>query len=174
MLIDREPTTAQWHSDLGWNYWAAGDTARTRAAAGKAISLDSAFYEPYHMLAWVEADAGNATAARQWLARATAVGGDFWLRQTLEGFIMARSGDTVGARRVLKALQGDPRLAQQGLLAYAVGDRNAMYSFWERAIDAHDVDAIWILNAVPFLRPLRNEPRYQGLLERLGLPKDLR
>ena len=43
-----------------------------------------------------------------------------------------------------------------------------------RAIDARDPDAIWILNSYPVLHPLRKEPRYQQLLERMGLPAEWR
>jgi len=174
-LIDLEPTTAQWYSDVGWNQWSSGDTAGSRASALRAIALDSAFYEPYHMLAWIDGWAGDSAVARRALARATALaGGDFWLRQTLEGFILARSGDLAGARRVLRAMAHEPRLAQRALLLQAVGERDAMYAMFQRAIDARDPDAIWILNATPMLRPLRHEPRYQALLARMGLPEDLR
>jgi TolB-like protein len=174
-LIDLEPTTAQWYSDLGWDHWSAGDTAAARAAGLRAIALDSAFYEPYGLLAWIETVARNFPAARERLARAaSAAGGDFWLRQTLEGFILAREGDTVGARRVLRSLDRDPRLAQRALLLQAIGETDSMYTMFGRAIDARDSDAIWILNAVPWLRPLRREPRYQQLLQRMGLPEHLR
>jgi serine/threonine-protein kinase len=174
-LIDLEPTTAQWYSDVGWNQWSSGDTAAARASALRAIALDSAFYEPYHMLAWISAWAGDSAVARRVLARATALaGGDFWLRQTLEGFILARSGDLAGARRVLRVMAHDLHPAQRALLLYAVGERDSMYTMFQRAIDARDPDAIWILNATPMLRPLRHEPRYQALLERMGLPEHLR
>jgi serine/threonine-protein kinase len=174
-LIDLEPTTAQWYSDVGWNQWSSGDTAAARASALRAIALDSAFYEPYHMLAWIEAWAGDSAAAHRMLARATTLaGGDFWLRQTLEGFILARSGDLAGARRVLRVMAHDLHPAQRALLLYAVGERDSMYTMFQRAIDARDPDAIWILNATPMLRPLRHEPRYQALLERMGLPEHLR
>jgi len=174
-LIDAEPTTAQWYSDVGWDQWSAGDTEAARATALRAIALDSAFYEPYHMLAWIEAVTGNYSAARQAMARAAKVaGGDFWLLQTLEGFILAASGDTAGARRIARAMDRDPRLAQRAILMFAVGERDSMYTLFNQAIDARDPDAIWILNSAPFLRQLRKEPRYQALLERMGLPVEWR
>lgn len=174
-IIDSEPTTAQWPSDVGWDYYAAGDSAQARRYALRAIALDSAFYEPHHLLTWIEVDAGNFREAHRALSRAAAAaGGDFWLLRTLEGYIMARSGDTAGAHAVLRELKGDPRLAQQAMLWHALGQQDSMYAVFERAIDARDPDAIWILNSTPALRLLRPEPRYQRLLERMGLPEPLR
>jgi len=49
-----------------------------------------------------------------------------------------------------------------------------MYSTFARVIDARDPNAIWFLNAAPALRPWRQEPRYQALLERMGLPEEWR
>jgi TolB-like protein/tRNA A-37 threonylcarbamoyl transferase component Bud32 len=174
-LIDLEPTTAQWHSDVGWDHWSAGRLDTARVFATRAVALDSAFYEPYHMLAWIEATEGNFPAARQALARARELaGGDFWLRQTTEGFILARSGDLAGALQVLRVMEGDPRLAQRAILLHAVGDLDGMYAMFGRAIEARDPDTMWILNSFPVLRPLRREPRYQQLLERMGMPKEWR
>jgi len=78
-LIDLEPTTAQWYSDVGWNQWSSGDTAGSRASALRAIALDSAFYEPYHMLAWIDGWAGDSAVARRALARATATPFRAWM-----------------------------------------------------------------------------------------------
>ena len=66
------------------------------------------------------------------------------------------------------------RLAQRAVVLAALGDRDSMYVLFERAIDVKDPDALWFLNAIPSLRPFRHEPRYQRLLERMGLPKEWR
>jgi hypothetical protein len=71
-------------------------------------------------------------------------------------------------------MERDPRLAQRALLLEAIGEVDSMYTTFERAIEGRDSDAIWILNAAPSLRPLRQEPRYQRLLQRMGLPEHLR
>jgi hypothetical protein len=44
----------------------------------------------------------------------------------------------------------------------------------DRAVEARDVDLLQILNAMPPLYPFRQEPRYQALLARIGLPERLR
>jgi serine/threonine-protein kinase len=174
-LIELEPTTAQWYSDVGWDQMSGRDTAGARASARRALALDSTFYEPHHLLAWLELGAGNAAAARRELERATAVaGGDFWMRATMDGLIRALAGDSAGARAVLASPATASHPAQRALLHAALGDHDAMYATFERAIDARDGDAIWALNALPMLQPLRHEPRYQALLARMGLPEPLR
>jgi serine/threonine-protein kinase len=174
-LIELEPTTAQWYSDVGWDQLAGGDLAGARASAQRANALDTTFYEPYHLLAWLEICAGNADAARRELTRATATaGGDFWLRATVDGVIRAMAGDSAGARAVLASKATAPFPAQSGLLLAVLGDHDAMYAAFERAIDARDPDVLWILNSMPLLTPLRREPRYQALLARMGLPAELR
>jgi len=92
----------------------------------------------------------------------------------LEGAFLARPGDTQGARRIARAMARDPRIAQRAMLMHAVGDTDSMYVLLSRAIDARDPDAIWILNSYPVFHPLRKEPRYQQLLEQMGLPAEWR
>ena len=172
-IIELEPTTAQWHSDMAWNRWSAGDSVGARAYAQQAIRLDSTFNEPYFILAMIDADGGNAPAARREAAQTIAVGkGAF--AQVIDGYVKAKTGDTAGARRVLQAMDDGRRPAQRAVVFATLGSRDSMYAMFERAIDVKDPDAIWFLNAIPSLRPMRQEPRYQRLLERMGLPKEWR
>jgi tetratricopeptide (TPR) repeat protein len=174
-IIELEPTTAQWHSDMGWNRWSAGDTVAGRAYARQAIQLDSTFGEPYFILAMMDADEGNAPAARQAAARTIALTGpEYPFNQMVDAYVKAKTGDAAVARRVLREMEKTPRLAQQALVLAALGERDSMYVMFERAIEAKDPDTIWFLNAIPSLRPMRREPRYQQLLVRMGMPKEWR
>ena len=172
-IIELEPTTPQWHSDMGWNRWAAADSAGARAYAQQAIRLDSTFNEPYFILAMIDADGGNVAAARREAAQTIALGkGAF--AAVIDGYVRAKTGDPAGARRVLQAMDDKGRPAQRALVFAALGAKDSMYVMFERAVDVKDPDAIWFLNAIPSLRPMRQEPRYQRLLERMGLPKEWR
>jgi TolB-like protein len=173
-VVDLEPTTAQWHNDLAWDRWAAGDSAGARASALRAMALDSTFLESYFLLSLIDADGGDIAAARRWAALRNRMGGDSTGATILEGYTMARAGDTTGAYRAQLALERGGNLASAALLLAALGDKDAMYATFERAIDAREPYALWYLNAVPWLRPWRHEPRYQALLERMGLPESLR
>ncbi|MDH4130782.1 MAG: serine/threonine-protein kinase, partial [Gemmatimonadota bacterium] len=56
-LVELEPTTAQWRSDMAWGYWSSRDSAAARAAAESAIAADSSFYEAHDILSLIEMDA---------------------------------------------------------------------------------------------------------------------
>ena len=173
-VVDLEPTTAQWHNDLAWDLWSAGDSAAARASALRAIALDSTFVEPYWILTFVDADGGDIAAARRWTALYKRMQGDSAVATLLDGYAMVRDGDTTGAQRVRRALEREGAFSGAALLLAALGDKDAMYAAFERAIDARDPAAVWYLNAVPMLRPWRQEPRYQALLARMGLPEEWR
>ncbi len=173
-VVDLEPTTAQWHNDLAWDRWAAGDLAGARASAVRAMALDSTYLESYFLLSLIDADGGDVAAARRWAALRSRMGGDATGATILEGYTMARAGDTTGAYRAQRALERGGNLASAALLLAALGDKDAMYATFERAIDAREPYALWYLNAVPWLRTWRQEPRYQALLERMGLPEEWR
>ncbi len=174
-LIALEPTTAQWRSDIAWSYWSSGDSAAARASLLHAIAVDSTFYEAYDLLGMVESDAGDFPASARYHQRAIEVaGGDYWVRQFSEAVLYRAQGDLAGVRRVLRELEGDPRYAQRAVLSYLVGDTDATYALLERAIETRDGDVLWVLTSIPYLYPLRHEPRYQALLERMGLPEHLR
>jgi len=171
-LIALEPTTAQWRSDIAWGYWSSGDSAAARASLLKAIEVDSSFYEAYDLLGMVESDAGNFAASERSHQRAIEVsGGDYWVRQFSEAVLCKAKGDLACVRRVMRELDDDPRYAQRAVMSYLAGDKDGTYALLDRAIEARDGDLLWVLTAIPYLYPIHHEPRYQGLLRRVGLPE---
>ncbi|MEP7325185.1 MAG: protein kinase [Gemmatimonadota bacterium] len=174
-LVELEPTTAQWRSDLAWWYWSSRDSAAARAAAESAIAMDSRFYEAFDILSLIEMDARNFTAAERYHKRAIELaGGDYWVRQFNDGMIAAARGDRAAVEKVVRELEGDPRLAQRAGLLYLLGNKDSMYTLFDHAVEARDLDLLQVMNAMPFLYPIRKEPRYLELQARIGLPEALR
>ena len=170
-LVAQEPTTAQWRSDLAWSLWSGRDLPAARLAADSAILVDSMFYEGHDVQSLILMDQGDfAGAARAQKLAIALAGDDFWVAQLNSGQIAAARGDTATVRRLLKELDGDPRLAQRAGLLYLAGDKDAMYAMFDRAVAVRDPDILQIANAMPILYPVRKEPRYQALLARIGLP----
>jgi TolB-like protein len=169
-LVDLEPTTAQWRSDLAWSYWSTGDSAAARASLLAAIEADSTFYEAWDLLGMVESDAGNLEASALVHERAIHfAGGDYWVRQFSEAVLYEAMGDLDGVRRVQLELEGDPRFAQRAVIAYLLGDTESTYALLERAVESRDGDVLWVLTSIPYLEPLRGEGRYEELMRRVGL-----
>jgi len=169
-LTELEPTTAQWWSDLGWGHWSGLDSAKARKAVVKATQVDSTFYEAWDLLSLIEGDAHNFEAAERARARATVLaGGDYWVRQLNTGQTAARRGDTATVRRMLKELDGDPRLAQRAELLYLLGQDDSMYVMLNKAVDARDPDLLQVLNAMPQMYALRGQSRHTAVLKRIGL-----
>jgi serine/threonine-protein kinase len=174
-VIELEPTTAQWRSDIAWGYWSSRDTTAARASALEAIAVDSTFYEAFDILSLIEVDRRDFPAAERAHRRAIeTAGGDYWVRQFNDAVLSAAKGDQARVRQVLKELAGDPRIAQRAGVMYLAGNKDSMYVLFDRAIRERDPDLLQVLNAMPFLFPIRHEPRYQQLLARIGLPEALR
>ncbi len=174
-LVDQEPTTAQWRSDLAWGLWSNGDAAEALASARKGTEVDSSFYEVFDIYSLILADAGDFAGAEAAHRQAVRVaGGDYWVRLFNEGLTASRKGDTAGVQRALTALDGDARLAQRGGLLFLVGKKDSAYALLHQAIAERDPDLLQVLNAMPPLYPFRQEPRYQELLSRMGMPERLR
>ena len=169
-MIENEPTTAQWRSDISWCYWALGDTASARASLTKAITVDSTFYEAFDLFGMIESAAGNVAQSARYHEKAIRLsGGDYWVRRFSEVVLDIARHDTVSAKRVLASLAKDPRLAQRAFMTFHVGLKDSAYTLLDHAVTARDGDVLWVLQGVPYFNAIRNEPRYQALLKRVGL-----
>ena len=78
------------------------------------------------------------------------------------------------ARKILRRLQGQPRTQYVSSMSIvgvycAVGDKDHALQWLEKAVEQHDANADDI-TSLPFLDPLRGDPRFHNLLQRLGLP----
>jgi serine/threonine-protein kinase len=174
-LIDQEPTTAQWRSDLAWGLWSSAKNTEALESARAGAARDSSFYEIFDIMSLIKADLGDFAGADSAHAVAVKVaGGDYWVRAFDEGLIASRRGDASGVKRALSQLDGDPRLAQRGGLLLLLDKKDSAYAMLNRAFEARDVDLLQVLNAMPALYSFRQEPRYQDLLSRMGMPERLR
>ncbi|HKK08051.1 MAG TPA: hypothetical protein VKA44_04135 [Gemmatimonadota bacterium] len=77
-----------------------------------------------------------------------------------------RRSAAILARRATAGGAGALRAAQRYLLG---GDRSAAFEWLERAYAQHDPNLPYV-NAIPLFDPIRGDPRFQDVLERLGLP----
>jgi len=89
------------------------------------------------------------------------------------GDVEARAGQTEAAQRIIQRLETDVRQDNVGryeiALVYAgLGEKNQAFDWLEAAYRAHDVGLVY-LKVDPCLDPLRSDPRFTNLLQRVGL-----
>jgi adenylate cyclase len=88
---------------------------------------------------------------------------------------LARSGQTAEARAILDTLV---RLGRQryvspygeALIRIGLGDTDRAIALLEQAVDEHHPWAVHF-NIDPALDPVRHQPRFRALLQRLGIPE---
>jgi len=89
------------------------------------------------------------------------------------GNVEARAGETAAAQGIIQQLKTDVRQNDVGryeiALVYAgLGDKDQAFNWLEAAYRAHDVGLVY-LKVDPCLDPLRSDPRFTDLLQRVGL-----
>jgi len=97
---------------------------------------------------------------------------DYWSRLTGEALIMARTGDRAGAERRVAALQQgyrDTASYQYGQIYAQLGDKDRAFANLERGFAIKDAGLMG-LKTDPFLDPLRSDPRFAALLQKMNFP----
>jgi TolB-like protein/Flp pilus assembly protein TadD len=98
-----------------------------------------------------------------------------WFRGRL-GWMLAISGDRVGAQEVLKALDAmaaTGRYISPGGYApifVGLGDVEKVFEWMDRAVEARD-GVCWYLLTDPTFDSVRGDPRFKALLKKIGLEK---
>ena len=134
--------------------------------------------EPGHFLGhWVvglaEDEAGRKAEGVEALERADALSGGMPLTLGFVGFAYGRSGNTVAAHRVLGTLRERAKGVYVPPSACAVihvglDEWDQALIWMDRAIEARD-PIIMPIKSFPFLDPVRRDPRFLGLLEKMNL-----
>ena len=87
------------------------------------------------------------------------------------GEAYARSGEVEKAKSILKSLKESKEYispAELSVLYAALGEREQAFALLEKAYNEHDLQ-LQYLGVDPAFDPLRSDPRFQNLLQRIGL-----
>lgn len=89
----------------------------------------------------------------------------------MKGYLAAASGDTEGAlsaiREIEKRWLGATNLNDIAFIYYALGDLDSYFTYINRATDQHTVQYTNVIYS-PLFAKARQDPRYQGFLQRIG------
>ena len=139
------------------------------------LELDSHYAPAHQTLGWVYLHTGKQNdAIREFRVALTLSGATDTDIQLDLGFAFAVSGKRDEARGILAEIeklhqQGVVPSSSVGVLYGALGESDAAFAWLEKASDERDPQLTY-LKAGRRFEPLRDDPRFQQLLHRVGLP----
>ena len=157
-----------------WAYTTARRYEDASDAARRWIDLDSTSSGAYVFLGRSQLLAGKANEALANLGKAMELARDDPFPKVQLAYAYAVTGQREKARRILSGVKpvsgrNYPPAADFAGVYAALGDLNEAFAWLERGYVAHD-DGIPLIAGLPWLDPLRGDPRYSRLLTRMRLP----
>ncbi len=171
--VDLDPRSLFARRSLAWIYLYARRYDRARAQLYKAMEMNPTAEETYRTLGLVLAHAGEAQNAIRVLEEAvTMPEAGSYTRATL-GYALARAGRVDEARAILKALADQAQGDYVSPVAFAtvllgLGDIHRALDWTERAYEDRRGWVAYV-NVNPMMDPMRGHPRFQRLVEKMGL-----
>jgi serine/threonine-protein kinase len=171
-----DPLSANAASTLALMEYYTRNYDKALASASAALRLDPRSAGVYFVLSRIHAARGAIPEAIEANERAIQLAGRAatgWRAHLL--MLQTRSGQTAASRNMLRELEAEVRAekgrlgpGQMAFVELALGNRDAALEWLERAAEDRDPDLLWIA-VDPRVDPLRNEPRLQAIVARLGL-----
>jgi TolB-like protein/Flp pilus assembly protein TadD len=170
---DLDPLSMIIREGLGYTHMICRDYPRAVAVYREITDMDPDFFKGYSSLGRVLSLMGKHDMALAALERARELGGDVPSILGATGEVLARTGRVEEARVFLNQLTemshtGWVPASCFAILHLGLGDYPAALTFLETATDRREF-SVTALKVHPLYDPLRSEPRFQRLLERIGL-----
>ena len=173
--LELDPLAAAVASSVGMIHLYAGNASLALDELAEVVDVYDHFGMAFYFQGLALEEAGRLDEAVSVLQKADVLTGSSSEMVAALAHARARAGDEDGARKILGALEerfsrvyGSPALLAQ--IHLGLGDRERALDLLEDAADERSVDMIW-LGVRPVYRPLRDEPRFQALLTRVGLAR---
>ena len=162
-------------AELAWIYSLMGRTGEAHAQIRRTLALDPNYPHGHLIRGLAFIAEGRYSEAIDPLRRAIELGGDY--DPANGGLIMAyaRSGDRATALKLMGELTERAKKGEFGAFALAIaytglGDPGRAIEELHRGIDQRDVFLPEVFFD-PVLHPLRADPRFRAVEERMGLPR---
>ena len=138
----------------------------------KAAQLDQSDPSLQFSIGWALEQMGRFDEAARYHERAIDLSGGAALYRASLGYSLGLAGKTDAAREILAALQSAPSTApfDIAVVHLGLGEHEQAIDYLEKAYDARDSHLIYI-NRGPRFDPLRDNPRFTALLDRLDFPQ---
>ncbi len=174
--VEKDPLSLITYNELGWAYFVAGFPDQGFAELKKASELDPDFPFTLAILSFGHSMMGNNKEAVQISQRLLAIHASkdlsFWLGDL--GTIYARAGHRTEAMKILNELNAAQKENdsphQRAIIYLNLGDKDQALDLLEESYEKHEPHMVW-LKVHPYYHPIRSEPRFQQLLQRMKFPR---
>ena len=172
--LEAEPLSAIITGGAAFHFYFRRQFDKGLEQAQRSLELDPAFGPSHAFQGWCHLELGHFEAAvAEWLKTAELMENLALVRAML-GVTYARSGRDMEARRILVELVEQSRSTWTSpyplaLLCAALGEKDEAFEWLERAYEGRNS---WLpfLRIDPCIDPLRDDPRLDDLIKRVGLP----
>jgi len=173
--LELDPLSLIINADFSWTYLTARRFEDAQAQARKTIKMDPLFFRAHYYLGTVLQLKGDVAGAIPEFQKSFDLNGDPYSLATL-GQAYARNGQKDEAQKVLARLNEEAKsryVAPYGLavLYLGLGEKEAALAELERAYQRGDTNRLFVMKVDPFLDELRNQPRFQALLQKVVGPE---
>jgi tetratricopeptide (TPR) repeat protein len=153
----------------------AGDLGSSIELARQAIAINPRFWVGYYQLGETQLVAGELDDAYESFSQADALSAGNSKAVAARAYVLARQGDRDGAIAALAELEAKASERYVPPYAFAaiyagLGDTERTLEYLDRALAGRDVHLLGF-GTEPMFDSLRNDPRFQSLLDRSGMAK---
>jgi serine/threonine-protein kinase len=173
--MELDPASVSIRRTVGWCYFYARRYEQARYQVARAVAMNPTAEESYRVLGYTLVELGHHDEAERVLREAAALPSAGPYATSTLGYALARAGRKVEARRILHGLE--ERSKQEYVSPVAFAMLHLGLEEYDLALDwterTYEERRGWVVyfKVNPQIDPLRSMPRYQALVERLGLKR---
>ena len=169
-----DPASVSVRRGLGWQYFYARRYDRARYHILRAIAMNPEAEESFRVLGLIHVQLGQHAEAERAMRDALELPGAGAYTESQLGYALARAGKREEARRILDGLVERAKTEYVSPAAFAtlhigLGENAPALEWAERAMEDRRGWLVYF-RVNPVLDPLRREPRFAALVDRMGLP----
>ncbi|HYL55394.1 MAG TPA: protein kinase [Gemmatimonadales bacterium] len=171
--LELDPASVSIRRSVGWVYYYARRYDQARYHMARAIAMNPTAAETYRVLGLLLAQQGQWDEAERVLREGMTVPGAATYTAAALGYVLARAGKRTEAEGLLAELDAQRRRDYVSPVAFAtlylgLNDHERALDWTERALEERRG---WLayLRVNPLLDPLRGQPRFDAMIEKLGL-----